>query len=138
MVKRIINYVMAVVGAIMALLGILWLRVADVSTYPLAIYGMGTGLFILGIIGIISNWYGRKNPEYKRLKDIESNDERNKFIHYKTGFKMYKITVIILSVIMLATIILGAPAWIKISLWVLVMGDCILYQLIFKKSYKLQ
>lgn len=51
---------MAVVGAIMALLGILWLRVADVSTYPLTIYGMGTGLFILGIIGIISNWYGRK------------------------------------------------------------------------------
>ena len=128
---------MSIVGIIVTLLG-MYLWFVYNFTYSGLILGLGTGLLGGGIAGIFSNWYERKNPEQKRLKDIEVNDERNKLIHYKTGSRMYKITLVILSVIMLATIILGAPDWIKVSLWVLVMGDCILYQLIFKKSYKLQ
>ena len=45
--------------------------------------GMGTSIFIIGIIYLIRNIKYKTNEEYREKIDIESNDERNKYISLK-------------------------------------------------------
>ena len=45
--------------------------------------GMGTSLLIVGIIFLIRNIKYKTNEEYREKIDIESNDERNKYISLK-------------------------------------------------------
>ena len=45
--------------------------------------GMGTSLFIIGVIFLIRNIKYKTNEEYREKIDIESNDERNKYISLK-------------------------------------------------------
>ena len=45
--------------------------------------GMGTSLLIIGIIFLIRNIKYKTNEEYREKIDIESNDERNKYISLK-------------------------------------------------------
>ena len=45
--------------------------------------GMGTSIFIIGVIFLIRNIKYKTNEEYREKIDIESNDERNKYISLK-------------------------------------------------------
>ena len=45
--------------------------------------GMGTSLFIIGVIFLIRNIKYKTNEEYREKMDIRSNDERNKYISLK-------------------------------------------------------
>ena len=45
--------------------------------------GMGTSLLIIGVIFLIRNIKYKTNEEYREKIDIESNDERNKYISLK-------------------------------------------------------
>lgn len=45
--------------------------------------GMGTSLFIIGIIFLYKNIKYKTNEEYREKLDIESNDERNKYLSLK-------------------------------------------------------
>ncbi len=45
--------------------------------------GMGTSLLIIGVIFLIRNIKYKTNKEYREKIDIESNDERNKYISLK-------------------------------------------------------
>ena len=45
--------------------------------------GMGTSILIIGIIFLIRNIKYKTNEEYREKIDIESNDERNKYISLK-------------------------------------------------------
>ena len=45
--------------------------------------GMGTSLFIIGVVFLIRNIKYKTNEEYREKIDIESNDERNKYISLK-------------------------------------------------------
>ena len=45
--------------------------------------GMGTSLFVIGVIFLIRNIKYKTNEEYREKIDIESNDERNKYISLK-------------------------------------------------------
>ena len=135
MSKKVINYVMSIVGIIVTLLGMYLWFVYNFTDSGL-ILGLGTGLLGGGIAGIFSNWYERKNPEQKRLKDIEVNDERNKLIHYKTGSRMYNISLYETCVIMLILSAFKAPTWIIFLLVGIVIVNAILYVLIFNKDYK--
>ena len=45
--------------------------------------GMGTSLLIIGIIFLIRNIKYKTNEEYREKIDVESNDERNKYISLK-------------------------------------------------------
>lgn len=46
--------------------------------------GMGTSIFIIGIIFLVKNIKYKTNEEYREKIDIESNDERNKYISLKS------------------------------------------------------
>ena len=45
--------------------------------------GMGTSLFIIGVIFLIKNIKYKTNEEYREKLDIQTNDERNKYISLK-------------------------------------------------------
>lgn len=45
--------------------------------------GMGTSLFIIGVVFLIRNIKYKTNEEYREKMDIRSNDERNKYISLK-------------------------------------------------------
>ena len=45
--------------------------------------GMGTSLVVIGVIFLIRNIKYKTNEEYREKIDIESNDERNKYISLK-------------------------------------------------------
>ena len=45
--------------------------------------GMGTSLLIIGVIFLIRNIKYKTNEEYREKIDIETNDERNKYISLK-------------------------------------------------------
>ena len=45
--------------------------------------GMGTSLFIIGVIFLSKNIKYKTNEEYREKIDIEKNDERNKYISLK-------------------------------------------------------
>ena len=45
--------------------------------------GMGTSLLVIGVIFLIRNIKYKTNEEYREKIDIESNDERNKYISLK-------------------------------------------------------
>ena len=45
--------------------------------------GMGTSLFIIGVIFLSKNIKYKTNKEYREKLDIETNDERNKYISLK-------------------------------------------------------
>ena len=45
--------------------------------------GMGTSLFIIGVIFLCKNIKYNTNEEYREKLDIETNDERNKYISLK-------------------------------------------------------
>ena len=45
--------------------------------------GMGTSLFIIGVIFLSKNIKYKTNEEYREKLDIETNDERNKYISLK-------------------------------------------------------
>lgn len=135
MSKKVINYVMQIVGIIIVLFSVYFWCVYN-FTYSWLMLGIGAGLLGAGIAGVFSNWYERKNPKQKRLKDIAVNDERNKFIHYKTGSKMYNISLYETCVIMLILSAFKAPTWIIFLLVGIVIVNAILYVLIFNKDYK--
>ena len=44
---------------------------------------MGTSLFIIGIIFLIKNIKYKTNEEYREKLDIQTNDERNKYLSLK-------------------------------------------------------
>ena len=46
--------------------------------------GMGTSLFVIGVIFLIRNIRYKINIEYREKLDIEVNDERNKYISLKS------------------------------------------------------
>ena len=134
--KTKVSYTVLLVGMVILLLG-MYLTSKDVfGDYIGITFGIGSGLLGVGAANVFSNWIYNKNPNLKKLKDIELNDERNKFLHYKIGSEIYKINVYLLSILAVAAAILKAPLWIILSLSVLLITDNILYFLIFNKNNK--
>lgn len=134
--KNKLNCFVLLIGSSLIIFGIYLISKNILNSYIGVIFGVGSGMAGVGILNILSNWWCKKNPKIEKLKNIELNDERNKFLHYKTGSEIYKINTYILSVIIVIVAILKSPFWIVLSLTGLLLTDFILYILIFNKNNK--
>ena len=130
--KSKLNYVFALVGALVAFVGLYLTFMYPSYPYSGFVLGMGGGLCGLSF----SNSYYMKNPEVAKIKDVEENDERNKFIRYKTGSQVNRITSA--AVVILAVVVGRAdvPNWVNFALGGIVILDAVSYILLFYKNKK--
>ncbi len=77
-------------------LGIVLVILATTEVIKNEFYGgFGGGLIAVGILQIVNNIKYRKNSDYKNKVDIDSQDERNRFIRMKawswTGYTLVMV-----------------------------------------------
>lgn len=71
--KVIVNILWIVIGTI--LIGLSFVGIVDAFWN-----GMGSGLLVVGVLHLVRFYRLDKNPAYREKKEIELNDERNRFI----------------------------------------------------------
>ena len=99
--KLILSIFWVVLGAV--LIGLSIVKVIDSSIYS----GMGGALIAVGVIQIIKNLKYRKDTDYKEKIDIETNDERNKYLRMKSWSWAGYIVVLVEAMGSIAAMICG-------------------------------
>ena len=107
---------MIVSGIIFILLGT-YLMVSNKtsSTITGLLFGIGSGLFGVGLANIISSNTYKKNPKLYEKILIEQNDERNIFIQYKARAKASKIVIYLNSLFVIVLSAFSMPLWVILS-----------------------
>ena len=82
MKKKIINYVVVVIGFLLLGIGLFLLKTIEnpdgiMQTLPYVCIGVGCGFFGQGMGNALSQKVMQKNPNMQKKMDIEKNDERN-------------------------------------------------------------
>ena len=75
-------------------LGIVILIMAMTEKLDAVYGGMGGALIAVGAMQVMRNLRYRNNPEYREKIDIESNDERNRYIRMKAWSYTGYITIL--------------------------------------------
>ena len=75
-------------------LGIVILIMAMTEKLEAVYGGMGGALIAVGAMQVMRNLRYRNNPEYREKIDIESNDERNRYIRMKAWSYTGYITIL--------------------------------------------
>ena len=91
----------AVVGLVLTVLSVT--EVLDSSIYS----GMGGGLMAVGVLQAIRNVKYRKDADYREKIDVESNDERNRFLRMKSWSWAGYIVVLIEAIGVIVALVLG-------------------------------
>ena len=73
--------------------------------------GMGGGFLAVGILQLIRHIRYRKNEEYREKVDVETNDERNRFLTGKAWAWAGYLFVLISGVATIALKVLGQDMW---------------------------
>lgn len=69
--------------------------------------GMGSGLFVIGVVRLIRYWRINSNEEYREKLKVEESDERNHFIRGKAWASAGYIYVLIAAVSCIVLKIMG-------------------------------
>ena len=82
------------------------------------IFGLGSGIFGVGLSGILKSLIRNKNPKYFENLDVELGDERNVLIRTKAEAKAGKllhwINIILCFSVTLMSAYMSIPSWIII------------------------
>ena len=73
--------------------------------------------------------------EWKKV-NIEMNDERNKFLYYKTRSTIYGINIYIISFLVIVGLLTNLPIWAPLFLAGLQLFNMVLYVWLFNKNNK--
>ncbi len=86
------------------------------NTMPISavFLGVGGGMFVLGIMGLVTNHIERSNPVMKKKKEIEDKDERNTMIRHCAKARAGDITQWLIMAIAYVTILISAPMWVTL------------------------
>ena len=130
------NLLLFFLGIIFMVLGAIGIYKGILERYAGLLCGIGAGTFGVTLANIFSDLLYKKNPEMKKLKEIEINDERNKFLHYKTGNTIRIINTYLMCVCAIIIAASEFPVWIKLLLPAILFINTILYPLVFNKNNK--
>lgn len=106
------------------------------QNYSGILLGIGSGIFGGGIANMLEYFQKRKNSDAWKKVDIERNDERNKFLHYKIRSTIYGINIYIISFLVIVGLLTNLPIWAPLFLAGLQLFNMVLYVWLFNKNNK--
>lgn len=114
--KKSLNIVLLVLGAIMIVFSIIYLKDDSVKTLGGACLGIGAGLMGLATANLIMlSWY-KKHPKEMKQSEIDYQDERNEMIRNKAKAKCSDIIQWSIMAVAWITIFADFPLWITLTL----------------------
>ena len=142
MSRTVKDGLMITMGIAFLVLGAILLKVVEapqgmMEVFPYICLGVGCG--ILG--GGIGNMVGRKvldkNPEAKKLKEIEEQDERNLVIGCRAKAKAYDMMVSVFGILTMVFAMMNvgiAPVLMLVCAYLFVVGYGIYYRVKYEKE----
>ena len=96
--------IMTVVGLIVLVAGLLFVKILDIGNLaaPYLCIGFGCGVFGQGLGELITRWSEKGHPEIVRQREIEQNDERNIALRNRAQAKAYRIMIPVFGALFLA------------------------------------
>lgn len=128
--KMVIQGLLAVLGVILAGIGLFLLKGENIKSISGVCIGVGAGIFGMSLSGIITSAIERANPGYAKKMEIEENDERNVAISHAAKAKAYDWMLYILAIVMLVFVLMGVellPILLLVAAYLLVVGVFIFY-----------
>ncbi len=140
--EKVRDSLMIVFGIVLLATGIVLLKVVDepqgiMQALPYIGIGFGCGLFGGGIGDLVGHIMLEKNPEVKKVQEIEEKDERNQMIGYRARAKAYDIMVYVFGILLVVFATIGvevAPVLMLICAYLFVIGYGIYYRFKFEKE----
>ena len=122
------------IGIIIVLLGIFVSIKSTIQNFNGILVGIGSGIFGGGVASMLEYFQKRKSTEEWKKVNIEMNDERNKFLYYKTRSTIYGINIYIISSLVILGLLMNLPVWAPLSLAGLQLFNIVIYVWIFNKN----
>ena len=142
MSRTVKDSLMIAVGIILLAAGAFLLKTVEnpqgvMQALPYICLGCGCGVFGGGIGNLTGRKILEKNPEAKKLKEIEEKDERNRFIGYRAKAKAYDVMISVFGALILVFTMMGmepAPILMMVCAYLFVVGYGIYYRIKFEKT----
>lgn len=133
---------MLLIGLAFLLGGFLCLQMVEnpqgmMEALPFVCIGCGCGLFGGGFGSLTGKIILDKNPEAKKIKEIEEKDERNQEIGRRAKAKAYDMMISVFGVLVLVFAMIGmeaAPILMLVCAYLFVVGYGIYYRLKYEKE----
>lgn len=140
--KKTRNYLFTAAGIIIFISGLYLLKTADnphpfLRALPFVCIGVGGGTFGSGVSNIITNKIYQKNPDIKKQKDINSQDERNILIASRAKAKAYDVVVFVLAVLILVFALMDVampPILLLVFTYLFVQVSAVYYRCKYEKE----
>lgn len=140
--KKTKNYIMTVLGIVLVLLGLYFIKSVDnpkefLLALPYVCIGVGCGVFGYGMGNLISDKAIQNYPDIKRQKEIEEKDERNIAISSRAKAKAYDIMTFVFGALMVSFALMGVdmiPILLFVFTYLFIQGYAIYYRCKYEKE----
>ena len=107
--QRIVYTIIVAAGIILFTLGMTVLSPEEYSRTSGIFIGIGVGLVAAGVSLLVTSISNSKLPEdVKKVKEIETNDERNTLIRERAGYRTCTVMNYVLCIFIIAIGLMGA------------------------------
>lgn len=140
--KKTKNYIMTVLGIVLVLLGLYFIKSVDnpkefLLALPYVCIGVGCGAFGYGMGNLVSDKAIQNYPDIKRQKEIEEKDERNIAISSRAKAKAYDIMTFVFGALMVSFALMGVdmiPILLFVFTYLFIQGYAIYYRCKYEKE----
>lgn len=140
--KKTKNYIMTVLGIVLVLLGLYFIKSVDnpkefLLALPYVCIGVGCGVFGYGMGNLISDKAIQNYPDIKRQIEIEEKDERNIAISSRAKAKAYDIMTFVFGALMVSFALMGVdmiPILLFVFTYLFIQGYAIYYRCKYEKE----
>ena len=140
--KKTKNYIMTVLGIVLVLLGLYFIKSVDnpkefLLALPYVCIGVGCGVFGYGMGNLVSDKAIQNYPDIKRQIEIEEKDERNIAISSRAKAKAYDIMTFVFGALMVSFALMGAdmiPILLFVFTYLFIQGYAIYYRCKYEKE----
>ncbi len=142
MKKKWMDPVVMLVGIILLLLGLIWIKgdfyiPEAMRALPYVCIGVGCGLFGQGTGNMINNRTLKKYPELQKQMEVSQKDERNQAIQQRAKSKAFERMLYVFSALILAFAVMGVDAVVVLLLvfvYLFVIGTFVYYLVRYDKE----
>lgn len=140
--KKTKNYIMTVLGIVLVLLGLYFIKSVDnpkefLLALPYVCIGVGCGAFGYGMGNLVSDKAIQNYPDIKRQIEIEEKDERNIAISSRAKAKAYDIMTFVFGALMVSFALMGVdmiPILLFVFTYLFIQGYAIYYRCKYEKE----